>query len=105
MNCKETQQWLDAYYDGELDTARTLELEQHLDHCNDCAQLRQQVSALSKQIRAAAFIAPDHLRRAVRNSLGITGNSAPETRRGSRSWPWWASVALAASVVLAFVFA
>src|SRR5213078_16994 len=60
MNCKETQQWLDAYYDGELDTARTLELEQHLDHCNDCAQLRQQVSALSKQIRAAAFIAPDH---------------------------------------------
>jgi len=105
MNCKETQQWLDAYCDGELDTPRSLELEQHLDECRDCAGQREQLTVVSKQIRAAAFNAPEHLQQRIRTALRTNEKGAPETRRAS-SWPFWASgVALAASVVLAFVFA
>ncbi len=41
MNCQESQKLLQAYFDGELDLANSLALEEHLHSCALCTQALQ----------------------------------------------------------------
>ena len=42
MNCKHVIRELSNYIDGELDPALKLELERHLEHCEDCTMIVDQ---------------------------------------------------------------
>ena len=103
MNCQETQRWLDAYCDGELDLPRSLELEQHLRDCPACAQARETMKLSGRPIRVAAFKAPAYLQHRIRAAVLPNDERDKPVPRPFRSWFAWGLSAAAASLVLAFV--
>ena len=62
MNCAEASQLLEAYHDGELDLVRSVEVEQHVAACANCARRLQNLRTLRSVIAPAAFSAPEDLR-------------------------------------------
>jgi len=46
LSCQTTQELFHAYVDGELDLARSLEVEQHLEECQVCAIAYRNQTAL-----------------------------------------------------------
>lgn len=66
MDCREVERLLDAYLDGELDLARSLEFETHIESCAACAAAVERGRALKGAIaRAPYFRAPESLRRKI----------------------------------------
>ncbi len=68
MNCKEVKKYLDAYVDGELEAGLMLEVDNHLEACENCSssvlvkrQLKSELYALGQAT------APDHLRKQINN--------------------------------------
>ena len=113
MDCKKAQSLVNAYIDGELELAGSLELEAHLQACAQCRALRDELQRLSRQLAAglARHAAPDGLRR--RLALAIPGgmaaidqppSPAPAARTPARPWQRRQMLAWAASLLLA-VFA
>jgi anti-sigma factor RsiW len=98
MNCARLSQVLDAWLDGELDSATGAEIDQHLRGCAACAGLRDARAALAGRLRAEAltYPAPSHLKSAVQKA--IAASAAPPVRRGP-SW-WQAATALGAASAL-----
>src|SRR5689334_10010991 len=97
MDCNETRQWLDAYVDDELDLARAMETEEHLETCAACSTARQQRQALRSSIKSAGLTwrCPDGLRTSMESIIRrevSTNNTRPIAPR------WW--LAVAASLVL-----
>ena len=84
MECREAEPLADAYLDGELDLARSLEFERHVESCAACATAVERGRALKAAIaRAPYFSAPESLRRKI----------APPRRRAPYGW-----MALAAGI-------
>jgi anti-sigma factor RsiW len=103
VNCTRLRQVLDAYLDGELDSATQGEISHHLAQCPACTALRGEREVLKQRVRADApyFAAPEALKRAVHRSLAAT---APEgaPRGGSRpSWLQAGVLAVAAALISA----
>ena len=71
MNCEETRQIIAAYADGELDAARNLEIERHLQSCPSCSEIYDEQRALTEAIarHAPRFAAPAALRQQVMAAL------------------------------------
>jgi len=82
MTCTETQIFIDAFIDGELDLARTLELERHLEICPVCSALRESHKAAHDVLGQPAlrYAAPAGLRKRVHAAL-----SAAESKEASRT--------------------
>lgn len=91
MNSHTLPDLLHAYVDGELDVAHTLEVEQHLQGCSDCARACGEIRTLRAALKTALprFAPPTALRDRIRAALPV--QSRPRPLR-------W--LALAASVVL-----
>ena len=98
MSCQQTDKWLDAYLDGELDLVRTLEFEDHLETCVDCRLARDQYRALRQSIQNPAFYfeAPPGLEQRIR----------VQVRRAKRSsaFSGWRLIPVAASLAGLAVF-
>ena len=108
MVCSDTRELIHAYLDGELDLARSLEIEQHLEACPACAKAYSEQKSLHLAIARSSlyYEAPNELRRNVRKALGrADGSESPRRNR----WGWqtlWAPLgvmALALVIVLAIV--
>ena len=100
MDCKETKTWLHGYVDGELDLARTMEIESHLETCAACARTRDNQHVLRDSIQADGlqWRCPDRLRTTI-ESLVFRELGRPNARP---NFPrWW--LAIAASLLLAGV--
>jgi mycothiol system anti-sigma-R factor len=101
VSCEHAGTILHGYLDGELDAARALEFERHLESCPDClAALEAQETLRSALQRAQLYeTAPVALRRKTRASL-------PALRPVAFSWLWtpmrWVALA-AAALLVAFV--
>ncbi len=66
MECSDLERLLEAYLDSELDLARSLEFETHVENCGPCAAAVERGRALRSAIaRAPYFDAPESLRRKV----------------------------------------
>ncbi len=52
MTCEKAAQ-VQAYYDGELDAARTRTLEAHLERCAECSRLLEELGSLTAFLSAA----------------------------------------------------
>lgn len=98
MNCHETREILAAYGDGELDTARKVEIEKHLEECPACLRINAEDRAVAEAVafRARRFEAPAALHEQVMANL-----RAEVTKRRVRPFPQkqkltiWAIAALA----------
>ncbi len=88
MNCAETSPLLHAYFDGELDLVRSLEVQQHLNTCAACAAQNRSLQSLRTLIRDAdvSYSAPDSLRKKVR---AIAPAPATEERSHPDNEPWY----------------
>jgi anti-sigma factor RsiW len=104
--CESNGRLLHAYLDGELDLVRTLDFEEHLKTCADCAgELREQ-QILRQSLRSANLHerAPERLRSRIRAELSggqtrpVQRKPIPMPRRAALNW-----LAAAAAIVVAFI--
>ena len=100
MTCKETRDVLNAYMDGELDSAGSLAVETHMRGCASCLGEVESLHALASAIENGSlrFKAPDHLKRKVQGAIRAAN---PPARNSFFYWRW-ASV-LASLVLVAAV--
>ena len=108
MNCQEIKNLIHAYSDGELDAAKSLEIEQHIQGCAECKQALSNLSVLKNAITTAAprFKAPANLRHGILAATRQT--TVTEQSRVARPWRWntvYAGLAMAASVMIGFFIA
>src|SRR5246127_3577886 len=106
MNCKEAQNLINGYVDGELDLVRNLEIEHHIQECALCTQSYKNQQLLRNEIKTGSlyFKAPVDLQQRIQLSL----RKAAKAEAGPRLLPkWWfniaAPMAAAAIMVLALV--
>jgi anti-sigma factor RsiW len=89
--------------DYELDAAKSLEVEQHLETCPDCAKSLEGFRRLSRAIsdNAAYYRAPSSLENRIRSAMGAEtpAEREPSQRRFTLRW---ATPALAAAVIILF---
>ncbi len=101
MNHAEAAQLMHAYVDDELDVANTVEVEQHLRGCRDCARAYRDLMSLREALGADALY-----RRAPRDVRQRLDSSLRQAARGagaSPSFGWRWAAAGAVLVVLALL--
>jgi len=109
--CDDNARLLHGYLDGELDLVRSLEIEEHLKACPDCAQELRSQQTLRKAFRSASLYerAPRTLEAKIRASLPQAAGEPSRSRSRSvstmtpirRAVVNW--LALAAAIVFAFL--
>ena len=104
MSCKDTQDLIHGYVDGELDLVQNLQIERHLSECHACAEMLRAQRDLRAAIRnhSLYFEPPAGLEKRVRSALRQAGGarSKPAAWLGLLAWRW---PALAASFALVAV--
>lgn len=97
MNCPEARTWLTGFFDGELDLARAVEIERHLEECGRCSRTRENHRALRDSLGAAGLVyrCPEHVRAKIGAAVGRETRRANAPPHFSRPW-----LAVAAAVVL-----
>ena len=103
MSCQITQEFVHAYADGELDLARSLEVGQHLQECQVCANAYRSQTALRSALKDSSlyYSAPASLEKRIRSSLRREAKS--EADRRWFGWRWLPVGAMALILLLAFV--
>jgi anti-sigma factor RsiW len=101
MTCNESRALLEADADGELDTARRLELEAHLRACPECSKQADAIRARREALRSALprFAAPPRLVESIRASL--EARTPAPARRSPYQLLNWNTMGLAATLALA----
>jgi anti-sigma factor RsiW len=98
--CENRELLLRAYFDGELDVVRSIEFEEHLKTCVQCAQELHEQQAMRDSLRAANLYerAPDSLRLRVRAAIPPEAQPQPIPigRRPVLEW-----LAVAAAILIA----
>ena len=99
MTCKETKHLLNAYADGELDSAGSLAVETHMRSCASCLGEVGTLHGLSSAIENGSlrFKAPASLKRRVQGAIRA---AKPQPRIPIFHWRW-ASVAASLLLVAA----
>jgi len=104
VSCQETQDLIHGYIDGELDLARSLQIERHIEGCESCSKAYRAQQELKGALQAVPlrFIAPNDLRRRIRSSLREAGAPAParSTFNWLSKWRWAGAVAALALVAV-----
>jgi len=99
--CESEGRLLEAYFDGELDLVRTVEFEEHLKTCPDCARELSEQQAMRQSLRSSNLYerAPEGLRTRIRAELPggeVQRKLIPMPRRTVIEW-----LAVAAAIVIA----
>lgn len=112
MNCRETQQLIDAYADGEVDLVRSVELETHLEDCGTCLHALKSTRAIKDAIRGSSlrYDAP----KGLESRMLAAARNDSQQRLKSEASRWrqipfrvdWATaaLALAAAAALFLIF-
>ncbi len=92
MTCKDARNLLNAYVDGELDSAGSLSLEGHVEQCELCLSEVEKLRTLASAIERGAlrFKAPPHLKRNVQAAIRAAN---PGARRPFFGWRWAGALA------------
>lgn len=103
MICQEAHKLIHPYLDGELELARSLEIEAHLHDCQTCAQAYHELRSLHAAVSATALrfepsaALQNRVRSAIRNKSGATN------RPLRLSWRWMIpAISFAALVIIAW---
>ncbi|HEY6191900.1 MAG TPA: anti-sigma factor [Bacteroidota bacterium] len=103
MTCAETEKLLNAYIDGELDLARSLEVEEHLRTCASCARARENHRVLRTALYEGSlyYEAPPGLETRVRAAL----HAGEKSGASPRIVPWgWRRLGIGLAVALVAVW-
>jgi anti-sigma factor (TIGR02949 family) len=103
--CDDNARLLHAYLDGELDLVRSLEIEEHLKTCPECAQELRSHQTLRKAFRASNLYerAPAALHSRIHASLAREAGAAAKPIPVARRREFWNWAAIAAAILLAVV--
>jgi anti-sigma factor RsiW len=108
MTCSEARQYIFAFLDNELDSALSLEVQQHIEHCALCAReceienvVRRQLVAKLQKAEAVPEFDEAALLRLLRSEPGAPVLTPRTTRR---YWKLGTAGAIAAVLVLAARF-
>lgn len=107
MLCSEAQR-VQAYFDGELESASSVVIEQHLAHCGECSALFHDLQSARETLRQHATYhrANDRLRSRVMQAIGDEAPVTPNRRSLRDRRFWWGAAAgftpaaIAAALVL-----
>jgi anti-sigma factor RsiW len=106
LNCRETHDLIHGYIDGELDLVKSVEVEEHLEHCDACARMRKQIRSLRSAVgdRALRFEPPANFEKRLQSAL--RHESEPGSRPLSLRWRWLATgVALTVGLIAFWIVA
>ncbi|HET9742191.1 MAG TPA: anti-sigma factor [Terriglobales bacterium] len=93
---------LHAYLDNELDLVRSMELEDHLAECGECAHEVASYRTLRENIAGAdlRYATPPDLRSRIDAALRKEERQRAKSARPQRSIPWWNWATVAAACVI-----
>ena len=109
MVCDDNSRLLHGYFDGELDLVRSLEIEEHVKTCPDCAQQLWSQQTLRKAFRSSSLYecAPSGLavriRASISQEIAREAGAAPQptpifkATAKRKTWNW---LAVAAAIIL-----
>ena len=102
MSCRETQELIHGYVDGELDLVRSLEMERHFHECAECAGIQERLRAMRSAMSGSLpyFQPPAGLERRIRSRLRAAAAAEPSARGFAMRWQW---AGVAAVLVLSVV--
>ncbi len=106
MECEGTRDLIHAYVDGELDLVRSLEVERHIQNCQECSLAYKNLQTLRSALGTGSlyFKSPANLQRRIQSA--VRKESRVETKPSVLSWRWLsvgASLAFVAIIILTFV--
>ncbi|HKD62605.1 MAG TPA: anti-sigma factor [Candidatus Acidoferrales bacterium] len=89
MVCDDNARFLQGYLDGELDLVRSLEIEEHLKTCPDCAQELWNQQTLRKAFRSSSLYerAPARLADRIRASVAREATAGASTNAAANAAP------------------
>lgn len=88
MSCQRAEDWIHGYLDGELDLARSLEVEQHMRECEICARSYRTQTTLRSSLKSESlyYSAPEKLKKRIQSSLRREAKSEVFPR--AFGWRW-----------------
>lgn len=88
MSCQRAEDWIHGYLDGELDLARSLEVEQHMRECEICARSYRTQTTLRSSLKGESLYygAPEKLKKRIQSSLRKEAKSEVFPR--AFGWRW-----------------
>jgi anti-sigma factor RsiW len=97
LNCREIQTLIHGYVDSELDLMKSLEIEQHLQECPECARTLASLQAIRSAIKNSDLYSrtPPDLAKRLRSSVRKASHENRTAHLGPRSL-----LAVAASLAL-----
>lgn len=105
MTCSEARQYIFAFLDNELDSALSLEVQQHIEHCAVCAReceienvVRRQLAVKLQQTDAVPEFDESAFLRMLRSEPGVPLHTRRTTRR---YWKLGTAGAIAAALLFA----
>jgi anti-sigma factor RsiW len=98
LNCELTRQLIHGYVDGELELTKSVEIDQHLQECPNCAHAYADLQALRTMIKDGApyFHVPSSLQKRIQSSVRKASKAAPYTA----VYPWRLLAVAAAALLL-----
>jgi anti-sigma factor RsiW len=101
VNCAQTQNLIHAYFDGELDLVRHLEIEHHLQDCPTCAQVHESLQTLRTGLVSNALYhkAPSSLRERLQGAGQPVSRTPTLPLRVPRRWLGFAAAAAAIALL------
>lgn len=92
MHCEETRELIHGYLDGELDLVKSMEVEKHLQMCDECARAHQAIRSLSPVIgnSAVRFEPPASFEKRLQTAL--RRESKTQRRSFVVRWQWLVAV-------------
>jgi anti-sigma factor RsiW len=88
LSCQRAQELIHGYLDGELDLARSLDVEQHLHECEICARTYRSETTLRSSLKndSLYYTAPEKLKMRIQSSLRKEART--EVSRSAFGWRW-----------------
>ena len=99
MNCQETKTRISAYLDGELTAATAEQVAAHLQSCEHCRRLKEQLEWGYARIAIEPPLPPDSFMAARVRAL-LQGAGAAPASRGQALVRWLIPVTMAAGLLL-----
>jgi len=88
LSCQRAQELIHGYLDGELDLARSLDVEQHMHECEICARTYRSQTTLRSSLKndSLYYTAPEKLKKRIQSSLRKEARSKVSQR--AFGWRW-----------------
>ena len=102
MICREAQELIHGYVDGELDLVRNLEMERHFHECLACSGVHERLRAMRSAVATSApyFRPPAGMESRLRSRLREAAAVDADPPRARHTWQW---SAIAAAALIAAV--